>query len=77
MSFRFDRALLDGHTPITSRPTQIPATDPARAWGHSADHRGYEPVDSMIHYGQPGPFTEDVEDRIASAVHGMAKRVGR
>jgi neutral ceramidase len=38
---------------------------------------GYEPVDSMIYYGQPGPFTEDVEDRIVSAVHGVAKRVGR
>ena len=38
---------------------------------------GYEPVDSMIYYGQPGPFSEDVEDRIVTAVHQVAKRVGR
>jgi len=25
---------------------------------------GYEPVDSMIYYGLPGPFAEDVEDRV-------------
>jgi hypothetical protein len=34
-------------------------------------------VDSTIHYGQPGPFTEDVNDRIVSALHEVAKRVER
>jgi neutral ceramidase len=37
---------------------------------------GYEAVDSMIYYGQPGPFTETVEDRVMAAVHEVAKRVG-
>jgi hypothetical protein len=29
---------------------------------------GYEAVDSMIYYGQPGPFAADVEDRIIEKV---------
>lgn len=36
---------------------------------------GYEAVDSMIYYGQPGPFTEDVEDRIFAAIHRVMRRV--
>jgi hypothetical protein len=38
---------------------------------------GYEAVDSMIYYGQPGPFTEEVEARIQDAVRQVMKRVGR
>jgi neutral ceramidase len=37
---------------------------------------GYEAVDSMIYYGQPGPFAESVEETIAAAVHRVMKRVG-
>jgi hypothetical protein len=37
---------------------------------------GYEAVDSMIYYGQPGPFTEEVEPRIQHAVRGAMKRLG-
>ncbi|MGQ9917262.1 MAG: neutral/alkaline non-lysosomal ceramidase N-terminal domain-containing protein [Bryobacteraceae bacterium] len=37
---------------------------------------GYEAVDSMIYYGQPGPFTEEVESRIQDAVRQVMKRVG-
>jgi hypothetical protein len=37
---------------------------------------GYEAVDSMIYYGQPGPFTEEVETRIQEAVRQVMKRVG-
>lgn len=37
---------------------------------------GYEAVDSMIYYGQPGPFAEDVEDRVFSAIARVMKRVG-
>jgi len=36
---------------------------------------GYEAVDSMIYYGQPGPFVEDVEDRVFSAVREVLGRV--
>lgn len=36
---------------------------------------GYEAVDSMIYYGQPGPFDQDVEDRIFAALHRVVKRV--
>jgi neutral ceramidase len=36
---------------------------------------GYEAVDSMIYYGQPGPFDADVEERVFSAIHRVMKRV--
>jgi hypothetical protein len=38
---------------------------------------GYEANDSMIYYGQPGPFAEDVEETIIKTVHQVMKRVGR
>jgi hypothetical protein len=38
---------------------------------------GYEAVDSMIYYGQPGPFTEEVEARVQEAVRQVMRRVGR
>jgi neutral ceramidase len=38
---------------------------------------GYEPVDSMIYYGQPGPLNEDVEGTIMQGVRSVLKRVGR
>lgn len=37
---------------------------------------GYEAVDSMTYYGQPGPYAEDVEDRIFAGIHQVMKRVG-
>ena len=38
---------------------------------------GYEASDSMIYYGQPGPFAEDVEDRIFEAIHRVMSRVSK
>jgi neutral ceramidase len=38
---------------------------------------GYEANDSMIYYGQPGPFSEDVEETIFAAVRRVMKRVTR
>jgi neutral ceramidase len=38
---------------------------------------GYEANDSMIYYGQPGPYTDDVEERIVTAVNRALKEVGR
>lgn len=37
---------------------------------------GYEADDSMIYYGQPGPFTADVEETIIGAVHESLRQVG-
>ncbi len=37
---------------------------------------GYEAVDSMIYYGQPGPFRGDVEERIFNCIHKVLKSVG-
>src|SRR5688572_6715712 len=38
---------------------------------------GYEAVDSMIYYAQPGPFAEDVEDRVIALVRKVMKDIGR
>lgn len=38
---------------------------------------GYEASDSMIYYGMPGPFKDDVENRIFTAIRTAMKRVGR
>ena len=37
---------------------------------------GYEAVDNTIYYGQPGPFTETVEDAIMAAVRRVTEAVG-
>ena len=36
---------------------------------------GYEPVDSMAYYGQPGPYADDVEERIFTGIRQVLKRV--
>src|SRR6266478_7326324 len=38
---------------------------------------GYEAVDSMTYYGLPGPYNEEVEDRIFRTVGQVMKRVKR
>ncbi|MEN6606723.1 MAG: hypothetical protein ABFD60_05740, partial [Bryobacteraceae bacterium] len=38
---------------------------------------GYEVVDSMMYYGQPAPFTEEVEETVMGGVHQVMARVGR
>ncbi|MGQ9771438.1 MAG: neutral/alkaline non-lysosomal ceramidase N-terminal domain-containing protein [Thermogutta sp.] len=37
---------------------------------------GYEPVSSMIYYGMPGPFAENVEEVIMTAVYKVLASVG-
>ena len=37
---------------------------------------GYEPDNSMVYYGQPGPFAETVEDKVIHAVHQVMEKVG-
>ncbi|HSD65127.1 MAG TPA: hypothetical protein VLF95_00415, partial [Vicinamibacteria bacterium] len=37
---------------------------------------GYEAVDNLIYYGQPGPFAESVEETVFAAVRRVAGRVG-
>ena len=38
---------------------------------------GYEANDSMIYYGQPGPFADDVEERVFDAIHRVMTRVSK
>lgn len=38
---------------------------------------GYEPDGSMIYYGMPGPFDEDVEERVFAAMRRALGKVGR
>ena len=37
---------------------------------------GYEAVDSMIYYGQPGPFAESVEEKVFDAIRRVLRGVG-
>jgi hypothetical protein len=37
---------------------------------------GYEAVDSMVGYGQPAPFTEEVEERVLATIDSVLRRVG-
>ncbi|HUQ94115.1 MAG TPA: neutral/alkaline non-lysosomal ceramidase N-terminal domain-containing protein [Bryobacteraceae bacterium] len=37
---------------------------------------GYEAADSMIYYGQPGPFTEEVEETVFRSIYTVLGRVG-
>jgi hypothetical protein len=37
---------------------------------------GYEVMDSMIYYGQPGPFAENVEETVFQAIHKVLRSVG-
>lgn len=36
---------------------------------------GYEPVESMIYYGQPGPFREDVEEQVFQGIRQVLREV--
>jgi hypothetical protein len=38
---------------------------------------GYEAVDNLVYYGQPGPFAPGVEETVMSAVRQAVKAVGR
>jgi hypothetical protein len=38
--------------------------------------KGYEAVESMIYYGQPGPFADSVEDEVFAAIRRVMERVG-
>ena len=38
---------------------------------------GYEAVENLMYYGQPGPFAPGVEDRVFDAIHKAMKKVGR
>ncbi|HEY1338639.1 MAG TPA: neutral/alkaline non-lysosomal ceramidase N-terminal domain-containing protein [Bryobacteraceae bacterium] len=38
---------------------------------------GYEAVDNLIYYGQPGPFAPGVEERVFTAIRDAMKKVGR
>lgn len=37
---------------------------------------GYEADGSMIYYGQPGPFSEEVEETVFRTIHQVLRRVG-
>lgn len=38
---------------------------------------GYEVVDNMVYYGQPGPFAPGVENAVFQSIHRAMKKVGR
>ncbi len=38
---------------------------------------GYEPVESMVYYGMPGPLDGDVEETVFAGIRSIMKRVGK
>jgi len=38
---------------------------------------GYEPVDSQIYYGNPGPYSDNIEEEVMGAVYKALNKVGR
>ena len=40
------------------------------------DEGGYEANESMIYYGLPGPFMDDIEEKIFNAIHRLMMNVG-
>jgi len=40
------------------------------------DEGGYEPESSMIYYGFPGPFSDNVENKIMDIIGQVMKRTG-
>ena len=44
---------------------------------HLLEEGGYEAAGAMIYYGLPGPYNEEVEDRIIGKVGQVMKRVKR
>jgi neutral ceramidase len=43
---------------------------------HILREGGYEAVDSMVFYGQPGPYADDVEDRVLAGIRAVTGLVG-
>lgn len=48
----------------------IPSREVLKAGGYEADQ-------SMVYYGQPGPFTEEVEEDVFAGIHDVLQRAGR
>lgn len=38
---------------------------------------GYEAADSMIYYGLPGPYDEEIEEHIFATIHAVMRRAGK
>jgi hypothetical protein len=53
--------------------TEVPCYIPTRNILHEG---GYEPETSMIYYGLPGPFKDNVEEKIFAAVRQVMKSTG-
>ena len=61
-----------GNVIVAGYSNDVMAYIPAK---HMLAEGGYEPVDSMAAYGHPGPFTDDVEERVFAGMHRVAERV--
>jgi hypothetical protein len=53
--------------------TEVPCYIPSR---RVLLEGGYEPETSMIYYGLPGPFADNVEEKVFSAVKQVMKKTG-
>jgi hypothetical protein len=72
-ALRLKRELPDQELIVAGYCHDVMCYIPSRRVQHEG---GYEAVDNMVYYGQPGPFTESVEETILAAVRRVAGAVG-
>ncbi|MGA2258897.1 MAG: neutral/alkaline non-lysosomal ceramidase N-terminal domain-containing protein, partial [Thermoguttaceae bacterium] len=70
---RLKRELPRENLVVMGYANEVPCYIPSRAVLQGG---GYEPVESMIYYGQPGPFAETVEETVIAAGHRVLKQTG-
>jgi neutral ceramidase len=58
---------------VAGYSNEVPCYVPSR---RVLNEGGYEPVTSMIYYGLPGPFKDNVEDKVFSAIRQVMKNTG-
>ena len=51
-------------------------TEARKAGGRVLSEGGYEPVDSMIYYAQPGPLAPMSEERVFAAIRRVMRKAG-
>ena len=72
-SLRLKRAFPGLDLVVAGYTNDVPAYIPSQ---RMLSEGGYEPVESMIYYGHPGPFAENVEETMIAACRRMLEAVG-
>jgi len=70
-ALRLKRELPNENLIVAGFTNDVPCYIPSR---RVLGEGGYEPVESMIYYGQPGPFAESVEEKVIEACRALIER---